>query len=70
VIVGKIFTGGAARGFFQNFAGRRPKVVKFVFSHPKLRKQTFLLKIFKSRGDQGPLAPLPTSKAVFEYTMF
>jgi len=25
-------------GFFQNISGRRPKVVKFVFSHSKLRK--------------------------------
>jgi len=45
-------------------------MVKFVFSHSKLRKEPFLLKFFKSRGDQGPLAPLPTSMAVFEYAMF
>jgi len=45
-------------------------VVKFVFSHLKLRKQPFLLKFFKSRWDQGPLVPLPTPMAVFEYAMF
>jgi len=55
---------------FPKFFQEGPKVVKFVFSHLKLRKQPFLLKFFKSRGDQGPLTPLPTPMVVFEYAMF
>jgi len=54
---------------FPKFLQEGPKVVKFVFSHLQLRKQPFLLKFFKFRGDQGPLAPLPTPMAVFEYVM-
>jgi len=38
--------------------------VKLVFSHSKLRKQPFLLKISKLRG-ASPSAPLPTSMFVF-----
>jgi len=44
------FPGGGTSGFFQNFSKGEPKVVKFVFSHSKLRKQPFLLIISKSRG--------------------
>jgi len=48
--VGRIFSGGEGTwGFFQNFSRRGPNVAKFVFSHSKLRKQPFLLKISKSR---------------------
>ena len=54
--VGRIFPGGGATGFFQSFS-RGPKVVKFVFSHLKLRKQPFLLKFSKSRGERAPLPP-------------
>ena len=60
------FPGGATRGFFQILSREWPKVVKFVFSHSKLRKQPFLLKISKYRGGQGPLCPLfwcPCSQA-------
>jgi len=32
MIVGKIFKGGATRRFFQNFAGRGPKVVNLFFT--------------------------------------
>jgi len=39
MVVRKIFTGGVTRGFYQNFSKRGPKVVKFTFSHLKLRKQ-------------------------------
>jgi len=35
--VRRIFARGATRGFFQE----GPKVVKFVFSHSKLKKTTF-----------------------------
>ena len=43
--------------FSKVFPGGRPKVVKFVFSHSKLRKQPFLVKFSKSRR---ALAPLPS----------
>jgi len=52
----EVFSGKATRVFFQNFSKEMPKVVKFVFSHSKLRKQPFLLKFSKSRGK----ASLPT----------
>jgi len=55
--VGRIFFQGATRGFFLNFSSGGPKVVKFYFSHSKLRKQPFLLKISKSRRGQAPLPP-------------
>ena len=42
---------------FPKFFQEGPKVVKFVFSHLKLRKQTFLLKFFKSWGTKVPLLP-------------
>ena len=35
------FHGMATRGFFQNFSRGRPKMVKFVFSYSKLRKNVF-----------------------------
>ena len=42
--------GGATTGFFRTFS----RVVKFVFSYSKLRKQPFLLQISKSRGKALP----------------
>jgi len=45
--------GGALGDFSKIFLGGR-KVVKFVFSHLKLRKQPFLLKFSKSRGALSP----------------
>jgi len=57
--VGKIFSRGAP-GDSSKIFPVRVKVVKFVFSHSKARKQHFLLKFSKSRGE-GPLAPLPKS---------
>ena len=39
-----IFPGRATSGFFLKFFYGRPKVVKLVFYHSKLRKQHFLLK--------------------------
>jgi len=35
------FFPGGTRGFLQKLSGRVPKVVKFGFSHSKLRKQPF-----------------------------
>jgi len=59
--VGMIFSRGATRVFFQNFSIGVPKVVKFVFSHWKLRKQPFVLKLLKSKGAKVTTAlPLPT----------
>ena len=44
--------------FLEIFQGG-PKVVKFVFSHSKLRKQPCFLKVSKSRGGFGlPMLPL------------
>jgi len=53
----EIFFPGATTGFSKNFLGE-PKVVKFTFSHWKLRTQTFLLKSSKSRVGQGFPFPL------------
>jgi len=52
--VGRIFSRGGTMVFFHNFSRGEPKVVTFVFSHLKLRKQLFFLKISKSGGGQGP----------------
>jgi len=46
--VGRNFSRGATSGFFQKFFYGRPKVVKFVFYHSKLRKQRLLLKLSNS----------------------
>jgi len=54
----KDFSGGVLGDFSKIFLGGS-KVAKLVFSHSKLRKQSFLLKFSKSREGQGPLAPLP-----------
>jgi len=58
--IGRIFSRGGTGGFSKIFPGG-PKVVKFVFSHSKLKKQPFLLKISKSRGAlaHSPLLPTP-----------
>ena len=45
---GNFSKGGGTSGFFQKFFYGRPKVVKFVFYHSKLRKQHFLLKFSNS----------------------
>jgi len=62
--VGRIFfQGRGTRGFFQNFSRRVPKVVEFDFSHTKLRKQLFLLKISKTRGPRPPFRrPCPQQR--------
>jgi len=52
------FQWGAIRGCFKNFSRERPKVVKFDFSHSKLRKQPYFAEIFKIQG--WPRLPLPT----------
>jgi len=51
----KDFFNGAPAGHFSKTFPEGPKVVKFVFSHTKLRKQPFFAEIFKIQG-----APLPT----------
>jgi len=66
--LGKIFSRGGTRGFFQNFSRVGPKVVKFVFSHSKLRKP-FLLKRSKCKRDKTPLLSLPTPITVFKYAV-
>jgi len=48
------FQGKATSGFFQRFLWGVPKVVKFVFSHSKFRKQLILLKFSKSKGQGTP----------------
>ena len=50
------FPGGALGDLSKIFVGG-PKVVKFDFSHSKLRKQPFLLKFSKSRGPRPPCRP-------------
>ena len=53
-----LLQGGATRGFFQIFFQGWPKVVKFVFSLSKLRKQPILTNISKSRGVKAhPASP-------------
>ena len=52
--VGRIFSKGGQQGIFPKFFQGGPKVVKFDFSHLKLRKQPFLLKISKARGPWPP----------------
>jgi len=52
------FQEGGTRGFFLG----RLKVVKFGFSHSKLRKQPFFAEIFKIQGALTPF-PLPTPMA-------
>jgi len=55
--VGRIFSRGGTRGFFPG-----AKVVKFVFSHSKVRIQPFIAKKFQNAGEgQGhSLPPLAT----------
>jgi len=69
--VGRIFSRGAFREFFQNFS-RGAKSGKLVFSLSKLRKSPFLLKFSKSSGGpRPPLPPLPplSDAHVHPYTM-
>jgi len=51
---------GALGDFSKIFPEGSAKVMKFVFSHSKLKKELFLLKISKGGGGQGLLCPLPT----------
>jgi len=53
----EFFAGGLLGDFSKKFLGG-PKVVKYVFAHTKLRKQSFLLKFSKSRRGKGPSCPL------------
>jgi len=53
--VGRIFSTGGTRRFFQNFFWGVKSCENF-FSHSKLRKQPFLLKILKSGGASSPLS--------------
>ena len=45
MVVGKNFSKRATSGFFQKLFCGKPKVVKFVFYHSKIRKHDFLLKV-------------------------
>jgi len=49
------FLGDELGGFFQNFSGGGPKVVKFLFSHSKLKK-TLFTENFKIQGGKLPHA--------------
>jgi len=51
----KDFIQGGTSGFCRMFFSGRPKVVKFVFCHSKLRKQLFLLKIPNSYLPPAPM---------------
>jgi len=51
------FQEGTTRGFFQNFSKGRPKVVKFVFSHSKERKQLFCWNVQNPGGTRPPAPP-------------
>jgi len=55
--VGRIFQGGASRGFSLNFFRGGPKAVKFVFIPRNWKNNLFLLIISKSRGGKPPLPP-------------
>jgi len=55
-----VFQGQATNGFFPNIS-RGAKVVKFVFSHSKIKKQLIFAEIVKI---QGSFAPLPTPMAI------
>jgi len=60
MVFGKDFSRGGALGDFSNiFLGGGPKVVKYHFSHSKLRKFLFM-EIFKFQGGKAPLPPVPT----------
>jgi len=59
--VGRIFSrGGALSNFSKNFLGVGAKVVKFRFSHLKLRKQPFFAEISEFQGG----LPLPSDAHV------
>jgi len=60
--VERIFSRGGTGGFFQKLSREGLKVVKFVFSDSKLRKQSFLLKFSKSRR---LVSPVPTPMPAF-----
>jgi len=51
--VGRIFSMGAL-GDFSKFLQGVPKVVKFVFSHLKLRKLPFFAKKIQNPGGKAP----------------
>jgi len=58
----KDFVQGEAPGNFSKIFPGGPKVVKFVFSHLKVRKQPFFAENFKIWGwARFPHAPLSTS---------
>jgi len=56
--VGRTFSKGGARGFFQNFS-RDAKSGEICFYPLETKKATFLLKFLKSREGQGTPAPPP-----------
>jgi len=56
------FYQGGNKGIFQKFFQGGAKLVKFIFSHSKLRKQAVLLKFSKPRWGQGPYFPTPMTE--------
>ena len=64
------FPGGGAPGDFSKILPGGPKVVKFVFSHLKLKKQPFVLKISKSRGAPPLSDAMATSETFLNQTQF
>jgi len=57
--VGRMISRGGTRGFFLKFS-RGPKVVKYDFSHSKLRKQPLFAENFKIQRGQGFSTPMMT----------
>jgi len=65
--VERIFFRGAHWGIFPKFFHRGTKSGEICFFPLKTKKITFLLKISKSKGGQGPLPPFPTHMATVQY---
>jgi len=59
--VGQIFSRGRALEDFSKFFQEGTKSGEICFSHSKLKKQPFLLKMSKSRGSLAPLPPLSSN---------
>jgi len=52
--VGRFFSTGDTKGFFQNFTSGGPKVENFVFFPLEIKKTTFFAEIFKIQGVKDP----------------
>jgi len=61
----RIFQEGGSLGSFLKIFWVAQKVVRFVFSLSKLRKQPFLAEILNMKGEAlAPLSPLPTPMSI------